>query len=97
MTVDTNHLNHMHRLESLLLALVADLPGLLLTVHGVAVLLRLLRASLHFKLADLLGLIVTILLLDRNTMLENFSQRNTPVYVSLALHNLNLEQKQDFI
>merc|ERR1711970_1145571 len=54
-----------HRLDGLLLALVADLPMLLLAVLGVAVLLSLLRASLHLKLADLLGLEVTVLLLNR--------------------------------
>ena len=52
------------RLQVLLLALVADLPGLLLAVLGVAVLLGFLRASLHFKLADLLRLKVAILLLN---------------------------------
>merc|ERR1719482_2366057 len=51
------------RLDGLLLALVADLPGLLLAVLGVAVLLGFLWASLHFQLADLLGLEVAILLL----------------------------------
>merc|ERR1719233_2708270 len=45
-----------HRLDGLLLALVADLPGLLLAVLGVAVLLSLLRTSLHLKLTDLLWL-----------------------------------------
>ena len=50
--------------QGLLLALVADLPGLLLAVLGVAVLLGLLRASLHFKLTDLLRLKVAILLLN---------------------------------
>merc|ERR1719482_2014287 len=52
------------RLDRLLFALVADLPGLLLAVLGVAVLLGLLRASLHLHLADLLGLEVTVLLLN---------------------------------
>merc|ERR1719369_373988 len=41
-----------HRLDGLLLALVADLPGLLLAVLGVAVLLGLLRTGFHFQLAD---------------------------------------------
>merc|ERR1719312_1400071 len=53
------------RLETLLLALVADLPGLLLAVLGVAVLLSFLGASLHLQLADLLGLKMAVLLLDR--------------------------------
>merc|ERR1719425_124106 len=52
-----------NRLDGLLLALVADLPGLLLAVLGVAVLLGLLRASLHLKLADFLWLEVTVLFL----------------------------------
>merc|ERR1719187_883144 len=52
------------RLDRLLLALVTDLPRLLLAVLGVAVLLGLLRASLHLQLTDLLGLKVTVLLLD---------------------------------
>merc|ERR1719184_320332 len=54
-----------HRLESLLLTLVTDLPGLLLAVLGVAVLLGLLGASLHLKLADLLRLEVAVLFLNR--------------------------------
>merc|ERR1712097_181457 len=54
-----------HRLDGLLLALVADLPGLLLAVLCVAVLLGLLWASLHLKLADFLGLEMAVLLLDR--------------------------------
>merc|ERR1712201_28110 len=49
-------LHRAHRLESLLLALVTDLPGLLLAVLGVAVLLGLLRTSLHLELTDLLRL-----------------------------------------
>merc|ERR1719407_33423 len=52
-------------LDGLLLALVADLPGLLLAVLGVAVLLGLLWTSLHFQLANLLWLEMTILLLYR--------------------------------
>merc|ERR1719312_1436818 len=47
-------LHHTYWLQRLLLALVTDLPGLFLAVLGVAVLLGLLRASLHLKLADLL-------------------------------------------
>ena len=49
--------------EKLLLALVTDLPGHLLTVLGVAVLLGLLWASLDFQLADFLWLKVAVLLL----------------------------------
>merc|ERR1719184_476931 len=52
-----------NRLEGLLLALVTDLPGLLLAVLGVAVLLGLLGTSLHLKLTDLLGLEVAVLFL----------------------------------
>merc|ERR1719312_187163 len=58
-------LHRADRLESLLLALVADLPGLLLAVLGVAVLLSFLGTSLHLQLADLLGLKMAVLLLDR--------------------------------
>ena len=52
-----------HGLDALLLALVADFPGLFLTVLGVAVLLGLLRASLHLKLTDLLRFEMAVLLL----------------------------------
>merc|ERR1719407_186599 len=51
-------------LDGFLLALVADLPGLLLAVLGVAVLLGFLGTSLHLQLADLLGLKVAVLLLN---------------------------------
>ena len=51
------------RLDGFLLTLIADLPGLLLAVLGVAVLLCLLGASLHLQLADLLGLEMAVLLL----------------------------------
>merc|ERR1719186_2235454 len=44
--------------------MVADFPGLLLAVLGVAVLLGLLWTSLHLQLANLLGLEVAVLLLD---------------------------------
>merc|ERR1712112_309667 len=46
-------LHNTDRIQRLLLALVTDLPGLLLAVLGVAVLLGLLRASLHLKFTDL--------------------------------------------
>ena len=52
------------RLDGLLFALVADLPGLLLAVLGVAVLLSLLWTSLHLQLANFLWLEVAVLLLD---------------------------------
>merc|ERR1719481_537715 len=48
--------------QVLLLALIAYLPGLFLTVLCVAVLLCLLWSSLHFELANFLWLEVTILL-----------------------------------
>merc|ERR1719234_507914 len=55
-STDQSFLLFAHRLDGLLLALVADLPGLLLAVLGVTVLLGLLWASLHFELADFLWL-----------------------------------------
>merc|ERR1719427_1946043 len=77
------------RLDGLLLALVADLPGLLLAVLGVAVLLGFLGTSLHLQLADLLGLEVTILLLDWEG--EDVGKLLTvPVDIGLAHLNLNL-------
>merc|ERR1712119_151978 len=81
-------------LDGFLLALVADLPGLLLAVLGVAVLLCLLRTSLHLQLADLLWLEVTVLLLhwegkDVGELLT------VPVHVSLA--NLNLDLSRNVI
>merc|ERR1719334_1563402 len=51
-----------HFSQVLLLALIADLPGLFLTVLGVAVLLCLLWSSLHFELANFLWLEMTVLL-----------------------------------
>ena len=76
---------------SLLLALVTDLPRLLLTVLGVAVLLSLLGASLHLQFADLLGLEVTVLLLnwegeDVGKLLA------VPVHVSLTDLHLDLNK-----
>merc|ERR1719334_1725965 len=52
-----------HFSQVLLLTLITDLPGLFLTVLGVAVLLCLLWSSLHFELTNFLWLEVTILLL----------------------------------
>merc|ERR1711887_2195 len=81
-------------LDRFLLALIADLPGLLLAVLGVAVLLGLLRASLHLQLADLLGLEVTVLLLNWEG--ENVGKLlAVPVYVSLA--DLYLDLSGDII
>merc|ERR1712243_119500 len=81
-------LHDTHWLQRLLLALVADLPGLFLAVLGVAVLLGLLWASLHFQFTDLLGLKVAVLLLDweREDVGELLA---VPVHVSLA--NLHLD------
>merc|ERR1719347_1136615 len=78
-------------LQRLLLALVTDLPGLLLAVLSVAVLLRLLRASLHLQLTDLLGLEVAVLLLHWEG--EDVRELLTvSVHVSLANLNLNLSR-----
>merc|ERR1719312_469778 len=82
-------LHNTYWLQGLLLALVTDLPGLLLAVLGVAVLLGLLRASLHLQLADLLRLEVAVLLLywKREDVGELLA---VPVHVSLANLDLNL-------
>ena len=78
-----------HRLDGLLLALVTNLPGLLLAVLGVAVLLGFLGTSLHFKLADLLRLEMTVLFLYREG--EDIGELFTiPVHISLASFHLNL-------
>ena len=78
-------------LDGFLLTLITNLPGLLLAVLGVAVLLGLLRASLHLKFADLLGLEVAVLLLNW----EGEDVRKLlaiPVYVSLAYFYLDLKR-----
>merc|ERR1719347_318736 len=81
-------------LQRLLLALVTDLPGLLLAVLGVAVLLSLLGASLHLKFTDLLGLKVAILLLNREG--EDIGELlAVPVHVSLA--NLHLDLSRNVV
>merc|ERR1719186_2528979 len=78
-----------HRLDGLLLALVTDLPGLLLAVLGIAVLLGFFGASLHFKLADFLGFEMAILLLNREG--EDVGEfLAVPVDISLANLDLNL-------
>ena len=83
---------HAYRLEGLLLALVTDLPGLLLAVLGVAVLLGLLGASLHLKLADLLRLKVAILLLHGEG--EDIGKLLAiPVDISLAHLDLDLDKE----
>merc|ERR1719186_1299114 len=77
-----------HRLDGLLLALVTDLPGLLLAVLSIAVLLGFFGASLHFKLADFLGLEMAVLLLNREG--EDVGEfLAVPVEISLA--NLDLD------
>merc|ERR1711875_213938 len=82
-------LHNTHWLQRLLLALVTDLPGLLLAVLGVAVLLGLLRASLHLQLADLLGLEMAVLLLNWEG--EDVGELlAVHVHVSLANLDLNL-------
>ena len=82
-----------HRLEGLLLTLVTDLPGLLLAVLGVAVLLGLLGASLHFKLAYLLRLEVAVLFLHGEG--EDIGELLTvPVHISLAHFHLDLKIKK---
>ena len=81
------------RLEGLLLALVTDLPGLLLAVLGVAVLLGLLGASLHFKLAYLLRLEVAVLFLHGEG--EDIGELlAVPVHISLAHFHLDLKIKK---
>merc|ERR1719234_2484425 len=83
-----------HRLDGLLLALVADLPGLILAVLGVAVLLCLLWASLHFELADFLWLEMAVLLLYREG--EDIREfLAIPVDISLA--NLDLDLAWDIV
>merc|ERR1719184_92238 len=80
-----------HRLEGLLLALVTDLPGLLFAVLGVAVLLGLLRASLHLELADLLGLEVAVLFLHREG--EDIGKLlAVPVNIGLAHFHLDFSR-----
>merc|ERR1719482_1198568 len=79
------------RLDGLLFALVADLPGLLLAVLGVAVLLGLLRASLHLHFANLLWLEVAVLLLDWEG--EDIGELlAVPVDIGLAHFHLDLSR-----
>merc|ERR1711942_125909 len=83
-----------YRSKRLLLALVADLPRLLLAVLGIAVLLSLLGASFHLELADFLWFEVTVLLLDR----EREDVREllaVPVHISFA--NLYLDLSWDIV
>merc|ERR1712013_168530 len=81
-------------LQRLLLALVTDLPGLLVAVLGVAVLLGLLRASLHLQLTNLLGLEMAVLLLNWEG--EDVGELlAVPVHVSLA--NLDLDLPRNVV
>merc|ERR1719233_2151567 len=81
-------------LDCLLLTLIANLPGLLLAVLGVAVFLGLLRASFHLELANLLGLKMAVLLFDWEG--EDVGELlAVPVHVSLA--DLNLDLSRDVI
>merc|ERR1712202_10805 len=82
------------RLGGLLLALVADLPGLLLAVFGVAVLLGLLWTGLHLHLADLFGLEVAVLFLDREG--EDVGELFA-VSVDIGLAYLNLDLSRNVI
>merc|ERR1712168_1225042 len=82
------------RFKVLLLALVTDLPGLLLAVLGVAVLLSLLRASLHLQLTDLLGLKMAILLLHRE---GEDVRKLLAISVDISLAHLNLDLSGDVI
>merc|ERR1719244_1949901 len=83
-----------NRLDGLLLALVADLPGLLLAVLGVAVLLGLLGASLHFQFADFLRLEMAVLLFNGEG--EDVGELlAVPVDISLA--NLDLDLTGDVV
>merc|ERR1719481_2532721 len=78
-----------YRPERLLLALVADLPRLLLTVLGIAVLLSFLGTSLHLELADFLWFEMAVLLFDREG--EDVGELlAVPVHVSFAHFHLNL-------
>ena len=82
-----------YRPKGLLFALIADLPWLLLAVLGIAVLLGLLRASLHLELADFLWFKMTVLLLDREG--EDVRELLTvSVHISFAYFHLDLKVKK---
>merc|ERR1719153_661805 len=83
-----------HWLDSLLLALVADLPGLLLAVLGVAVLLGLLGTSLHFQFADFLWFEMAVLLFNREG--EDVGEF-LAVPVDIILANLDLDLSGDVV
>ena len=74
-SADQSLLHVTDRLDGLLLALVPDLPGLLLAVLGVAVHLGLLGWSLLLQLTDLLGLKWQFCSFTvKGKLLDNFSQ-----------------------
>merc|ERR1712142_6780 len=78
-----------YRSKRLFLALIADLPWLLLAVLSVAILLSLLRTSLHLELADFLWFKMTVLLLDREG--EDVGELLTvSVHISFAYFHLDL-------
>merc|ERR1719167_1072917 len=78
-------------LDRLFLALVTDLPGLLLAVFRIAVLLSFLGASLHLKFADFLRLEVTVLFFHREW--EDIGELLTiPMHIGLAYFHLNLSR-----
>ena len=82
-----------YRPERLLLALVANLPRLLLAVLGIAVLLSLLRTSLHLEFANFLWFEVTVLLLDRER--EDIGELlAVPVHISFANLYLDLDKNK---
>ena len=91
-SADQSLLHVADRLDGLLLALVTDLPGLLLAVLGVAVLLGLLGASLLLQLADLLGLKMAVLLLYREG--EDVGEFLT-ISVDVSLAHLDLDLKRN--
>merc|ERR1711875_106288 len=75
-----------YRPKRLLLALIADLPWLLLAIFGIAILLR---ASLHLELTDFLWFEMTVLLFDRERK-DVRELLTVPVHVSFAHLHLNL-------
>merc|ERR1719481_390103 len=78
-----------YRPQRLLLALVTDLPRLLLAVLGIAVLLSLLGTSLHLELADFLWFEMAVLLFDREGK-DVGELLAISVHVSFANLDLNL-------
>merc|ERR1712168_1076803 len=82
------------RFEGFFLALVTDLSWLFLAVLGVAVLLSLLGASLHFKLTDLLRLKMAILFLHRER--ENVGEL-LAISVHISLAHLDLDLSRDIV